>query len=263
MSNAGEAKIKRALLSVSDKSGIVELARFLEERGVEIISTGGTKQVLKEAGVRVVPVSSFTGAPEILDGRVKTLHPKIAAGILYCRDSEEHQQQMDTHDYKRIDLVVVNLYPFEKTVARGAADDEVIENIDIGGPTLVRAAAKNYTDVTVLVEPTQYEQFKKEFAETEGALSMESRRHYAARAFALVAGYDRAIDNYFAREESKADESELPDSINISLAKSADLRYGENPHQQAALYRDQECRSISLVDAEQLSGKALSYNNYS
>ena len=156
-------RIKRALISVSDKTGIVELAKFLAEDGIEIISTGGTKQALKDAGIRVVPVSSFTGAPEILDGRVKTLHPKIAAGILFRRDIPDHQRELDGQDYKAIDLVVVNLYPFAQTVAKGGSEEEIIENIDIGGPTLIRAAAKNFEAVTVLVQSSQYAAFMDAF----------------------------------------------------------------------------------------------------
>lgn len=256
-------EIKRALFSVSDKTGIVELARFLEQQGVEIISTGGTKQVLKQAGIRVVPVSSFTGAPEILDGRVKTIHPKIAAGILYRRDSEEHRQQMDAQDYKRIDLIVVNLYPFEETVAKGASEEEAIENIDIGGPTLIRAAAKNYEGVAVLVDPDQYEDFQAEFSNQHGALSLETRRRYAGEAFKRVKVYDAAISAYFESPAVPSAGTEIPPTIQFSLSKVADLRYGENPHQQAAIYRDDACQTISLVDAAQLAGKELSYNNYS
>jgi phosphoribosylaminoimidazolecarboxamide formyltransferase/IMP cyclohydrolase len=256
-------EIKRALISVSDKEDVVELARLLEKHGVEIISTGGTKQVLKDAGVRVVPVSSFTGAPEILDGRVKTIHPKIAAGILYRRDNEEHQQQMDTQDYKRIDLVVVNLYPFEDTVAKGASEEEIIENIDIGGPTLIRAAAKNFEEVIVLVAPSQYARFLDEFSKNKGAVTLESSRDFAREAFSRVSSYDRAISAYFDGSPEVAPESDLPQRIEISLTKTADLRYGENPHQRAAIYRDDDCQTISLVNAKQLAGKELSYNNYS
>ncbi len=163
--------MKRALISVSDKRGIVELAKFLQDEGIEIISTGGTKQALKDAGIKVVPVSSFTGAPEILDGRVKTLHPKIAAGILFRREVEEDREQLDSLDYKPIDLVIVNLYPFSQTVASGKPEADIIENIDIGGPTLIRAAAKNFSSVAVLVNPDQYDGFVKDYKATGGALS--------------------------------------------------------------------------------------------
>jgi phosphoribosylaminoimidazolecarboxamide formyltransferase/IMP cyclohydrolase len=255
-------EIKRALISVSDKSGIVELAQFLQEQGVEIISTGGTKQVLKDAGVKVVPVSAFTGEPEIMDGRVKTLHPKIAAGILFRRDNEAHIAELNAHDYKSIDLVVVNLYPFEQTVASGAADEKIIENIDIGGPTLIRAAAKNFSGVAVLVSPAQYDGFVKEFTEAGGTLSLASRRAQATAAYARIADYDQAIGEYFNKPD-EAEAADLPATLQISLSKKSGLRYGENPHQQAAVYRDSTCRTVSLVDAEQLAGKELSYNNYS
>lgn len=255
-------RIKRALISVSDKTGIVELARFLEGEGVELISTGGTKQALKDAGIRVVPVSSFTGAPEILDGRVKTLHPKIAAGILYRRDIPDHQKELDSQDYKAIDLVVVNLYPFAQTVAKGGSEEEIIENIDIGGPTLIRAAAKNFEGVTVLVQPSQYQSFMEEFKGTEGALSLVSRRQCAAEAYRLVYEYDRAISEYFQGSKPAGAEEEFPASISFGLNKVASLRYGENPHQSAALYRNAADNNLSLVDAEQLAGKELSYNNY-
>lgn len=255
-----EGRIKRAIISVSDKAGVVELARFLQEHGVEIISTGGTKQTLKDAGLKVVPVSSFTGAPEIMDGRVKTLHPKIAAGILYRRDHAEDLEQLTSLDYKPIDLVVVNLYPFQQTVASGKPEADIIENIDIGGPTLVRAAAKNFSDVTILVEAAQYAGFMEEYRAT-GTISAERHRTYAARAFAVIAEYDAAISQFFSRT-GQAVETELPSTVDLRLQQVASLRYGENPHQQAALYRDPDGSGLSLVDAEQLAGKELSYNNY-
>lgn len=254
-------RIKRALISVSDKTGIVELAEFLASEGVEIISTGGTKQALKDSGIRVVSVSSFTGAPEILDGRVKTLHPKIAAGILFRRDVPEHRKELDAQDYKAIDLVVVNLYPFVETVAKGSPDEEIIENIDIGGPTLIRAAAKNFASVTVLVDPSQYQEFMTEFKTNGGCISLATRRKYAAEVFRQVDQYDHAISSYFAGGPA-SEAQELPAILSIPLTKAAELRYGENPHQIAALYRDGSNRSLSLVDAEQLAGKELSYNNY-
>ncbi len=255
-------RIKRALISVSDKTGIVDLARFLEGEGVEIISTGGTKQALKDAGIRVVPVSSFTGAPEILDGRVKTLHPKIAAGILFRRDIPEHRTELDAQDYKAIDLVVVNLYPFAQTVAKGVAEEEIIENIDIGGPTMIRAAAKNFAAVAVLVQPSQYAQFMNDFKNTDGTLSVAIRRGYAACAYKLTHEYDRAIDEYFEGSQTPDVADDFPSAITLNLARVAGLRYGENPHQSAALYRNIANKSLSLVDAEQLAGKELSYNNY-
>jgi phosphoribosylaminoimidazolecarboxamide formyltransferase / IMP cyclohydrolase len=255
-------RIKRALISVSDKTGIVELAKFLDSEGVEIISTGGTKQALKDAGIKVVSVSSFTGAPEILDGRVKTLHPKIAAGILYRRDMVEHQQELDSQDYKAIDLVVVNLYPFAQTVAKGGTEEEIIENIDIGGPTLIRAASKNFEGVAVLVHSSQYQSFIGEFKAGEGVLSIGMHKRYAAAAFKLIAEYDQAISDYFESQDKVVTAEDFPQSVAFKLDRVSSLRYGENPHQSAALYRNTSDRTLSLVDAEQLAGKELSYNNY-
>lgn len=261
-----ENRMKRALISVSDKRGIVELAKFLQAEGIEILSTGGTKQTLKDAGIKVVPVSSFTGAPEILDGRVKTLHPKIAAGILYRREVPEDREQLDSLDYKTIDLVVVNLYPFSQTVASGKPEVEIIENIDIGGPTLVRAAAKNFSSVAVLVDPDQYGEFMKEYMVTGGALSPELRRSYAGAVFKMINEYDGAISRYFAGGApptgAAKEGEEFPTEIAVHLKKGADLRYGENPHQVAALYKTDGDTALSLADAEQLAGKELSYNNY-
>ena len=258
--------MKRALISVSDKRGILELAKFLQDEGIEIISTGGTKQALKDAGLKVVPVSSFTGAPEILDGRVKTLHPKIAAGILFRREVAEDREQLDSLDYKPIDLVVVNLYPFAQTVASGKSEEDIIENIDIGGPTLIRAAAKNFSSVAVLSNPAQYADFMKDYKATAGALSPELRRSYAGAAYQMTNEYDAAISAYFAGSRASAaastDASAFPAEFSIHLKKSAELRYGENPHQVAALYQNVDDKSLSLADAEQLAGKELSYNNY-
>lgn len=261
-----DSKMKRALISVSDKRGIVELAKFLQEEGIEIISTGGTKQALKDAGIKVVPVSSFTGAPEILDGRVKTLHPKIAAGILFRREMPEDREQLDSLDYKPIDLVIVNLYPFSQTVASGKSEAEIIENIDIGGPTLVRAAAKNHSSVVVLIDPDQYDGFIKDYRATGGTLSPELRKSYAMAVFEMTNEYDAAISRYFAGTSTPATANEsdsgFPADITIHLTKNANLRYGENPHQVAALYRNGGDKTLSLADAEQLAGKELSYNNY-
>ncbi len=260
------AKMKRALISVSDKRGIVELAKFLQAEGVEIISTGGTKQTLKDAGIKVVPVSSFTGAPEILEGRVKTLHPKIAAGILFRREVPEDREQLDSLDYKPIDLVVVNLYPFAQTVASGQSEEHIIENIDIGGPTLIRAAAKNFASVAVLVDPGQYENFMKEFKATGGALPPELLRLYAGAAYQMTNEYDAAISSYFASSRPAVADADkapaLPSDLKIHLKKNAELRYGENPHQVAALYQNVDDKALSLAHAEQLAGKELSYNNY-
>ncbi|UCD64579.1 MAG: bifunctional phosphoribosylaminoimidazolecarboxamide formyltransferase/IMP cyclohydrolase [Candidatus Zixiibacteriota bacterium] len=254
--------IKRALISVSDKTGVEKLARALEERGVEIISTGGTLNVLKKAGIHAISVSTFTGAPEILGGRVKTLHPRVHAGILYRRDHPGDVEQMSTSDSKAIDLGVVNLYPFEQTVAKQDATDwEIIENIDIGGPSMIRAAAKNYRSVTVVVEPDDYPRLLQEMAAHDGGTSMAFRRECAARAFALSAAYDTSIADYFGPGGAKPKEI-FPPKLRLRFSKRSELRYGENPHQKASLYASDVFRGPSLIRAEQLSGKELSYNNY-
>jgi phosphoribosylaminoimidazolecarboxamide formyltransferase/IMP cyclohydrolase len=255
-------KISRALISVSDKTGIVELARELAGFDIEIISTGGTKKVLKEAGIHVVPISSFTGAPELLDGRVKTLHPAVHGGILFRRSEPEHVREIKEHDMRPIDMVVTNLYPFEQTVLKeGAGDDEIIENIDIGGPSMVRSAAKNYSDVVVVTDPSQYKSLLSEMGESGGFVSHETRLKLAAKAFALTARYDSLIAGYFKRRIAE-EPSDLPDSVNPEYLVQGRLRYGENPHQKAAIYSLTGRSGPSLVDAEILGGKALSYNNY-
>jgi phosphoribosylaminoimidazolecarboxamide formyltransferase/IMP cyclohydrolase len=260
-------KIKRALVSVSDKSGLVDLARKLDELGVEIISTGGTLATLKEAGVRVISIATFTGAPEILDGRVKTLHPKVHAGILYKRDDESHQGEMTEQEYKPIDLVVVNLYPFEQTVANpDATHKDKIENIDIGGPTMVRAAAKNSDDVAVVTDPADYAAIIGELDQNEGTLSQKTRSDLAHKAFMLTARYDRAITDYFTSQaagESETEAADDKDEFNLSFSKVQGMRYGENPHQSAAFYRLKDYTGVTLADAEQHAGKELSYNNIS
>ncbi len=254
--------IRRALISVSDKTGIVEFAEKLSEMGVEIISTGGTKKMLKDAGVQVVPISSFTGAPEMLDGRVKTLHPAVHGGILFKRDDEKHCKQIAEHDMKPIDMIVVNLYPFEETLARkGATEEEIIENIDIGGPSMVRSAAKNHKDVVAVTNPNQYSKVLKEMAANDGEVSYETRFDLARQAFKLTARYDALIAGYFARQKKDKAES-LPDTFKPEFARQSSLRYGENPHQEAAIYSLTGRSGPSLVDAEVLSGKELSYNNY-
>ncbi|RME24813.1 MAG: bifunctional phosphoribosylaminoimidazolecarboxamide formyltransferase/inosine monophosphate cyclohydrolase, partial [Candidatus Zixiibacteriota bacterium] len=237
--------MKRAILSVSDKTGIVELAQQLEDKGIEIISTGGTLKVLREAGIHVISITSFTGSPEVMDGRVKTLHPRVHAGILYRRNNPADVEQLAELDAKSIDLVVVNLYPFQQTVARpDATHEEIIENIDIGGPSLIRSAAKNYASVTVLVDPEDYAPFLKELTEGEGTVSVEFRERCAAKAFALTAVYDRAIADYFAsRTKSDHDEKDL----NLHYIKKAKLRYGENPHQAADLYADESYSAPTLL----------------
>ena len=257
-------KIRRALVSVSDKTGIVEFVKKLSSLDIEIISTGGTKKILKEAGIHVVPISSFTGAPEMLDGRVKTLHPAVHGGILFKRNNPEHIKQIKEQDMRPIDMVVINLYPFEETVAReGVTDDEIIENIDIGGPSMVRSAAKNYDDVIVITDPSQYEEVSQEMEESAGSVSYETRFNFARKAFELTSKYDTMIAGYFNRKAAgKEENDEFPNSLKFEYSRKASLRYGENPHQKAAIYAQVGRYGPSLIDAEVLGGKALSYNNY-
>jgi phosphoribosylaminoimidazolecarboxamide formyltransferase/IMP cyclohydrolase len=253
--STGLIKIRRALLGVSDKAGLADLAGALAGCDVELLSTGGTKASLERSGQRVKAVEDFTGFPEILDGRVKTLHPKIHGGILARRADPVHQREMQQHRLEPIDMVVVNFYPFEQTVARaGVSLEEAIENIDIGGPTLVRAAAKNYADVAVVVDPADYPAIVEELKRNQGALSMETRWRLARKAFECVTSYDCAISNYLGALDEGRHEP-LGSSFSISLGRAQALRYGENPHQQAALYGD------FLKIAEQLHGKELSFNN--
>ncbi len=248
-------KIERAILSVSDKTGVVELARFLTKYDVEILSTGGTAKVLKENGIKVKDVSEFTGFPEILDGRVKTLHPKIYGGILAIRDNKEHQVEMKKNNLVPVDLIVCNLYPFEETLKKGAPHEEIIENIDIGGPTMLRAAAKNYRYVCVLSKSSLYEGFIKEMEENGGSVSEEFSFRCAADVFRHTTGYDLAIANYFTGKVEK--KGLLPDEMNLHLLKVQNLRYGENPHQTAGWYRFAEKEFVR----EQIQGKELSFNN--
>ncbi|UCC45858.1 MAG: bifunctional phosphoribosylaminoimidazolecarboxamide formyltransferase/IMP cyclohydrolase [Candidatus Zixiibacteriota bacterium] len=255
-------KIRRALLSVSDKQGIVELAAALKDAGVEILSTGGTMKLLRDEGIPVVGVSTFTGSPEVMAGRVKTLHPKIHAGLLFRRDNPDDVQQLAELDSKAIDLLVVNLYPFEKTVARDdATHDEIIENIDIGGPAMIRSASKNHISVTVVVDPSDYPSLLKELEENGGATSLEFRQRCATRAFQMTSAYDTAIAGYFAGH-GEQDASTFPDSLIMTYRKGSSLRYGENPHQSASVYAANQYSGPTLVRAEVLSGKELSYNNY-
>lgn len=247
-----QVSIKRALLSVSDKTGIVELGQALAAHGVELVSTGGTAKALRDAGLEVRDISDLTGFPEMMDGRVKTLHPKVHGGLLAVRDNPEHVASMQEHEIGAIDLVVVNLYPFAQTVARGAARDEIIENIDIGGPSMVRSAAKNHESVAILTDPADYALVHG------GSTTLEQRRKFAARAYAATAAYDAAIASWFAF----ADQGErFPQTLAVALTKGPELRYGENPHQSAALYLPQ-AGTRGIAQAEQLQGKALSYNNY-
>ena len=223
--------IARALLSVSDKTGLVEFAIALAERGVELLSTGGTAKALRDAGLKVIEVADHTGSPEILDGRVKTLHPKVHGGLLGRRDVADHVAQMKEHGIGNIDLVVVNLYPFEATVARGADWDETIENIDIGGPAMIRSAAKNHDHVTVVVDPADYQAVLADLAAHGGATTLPLRRKLAAKAYARTAAYDAAISGWFARQLDDT----FPERLSLAGERAALLRYGENPHQSAAL----------------------------
>lgn len=254
------ATVTRALISVSDKRGIVDLARGLAALDIEILSTGGTAKALTDAGLAVTPVEDFTGFPEMLDGRVKTLHPRIHAGILHRRSDPGHLEAMTRHDLKAIDLVVVNLYPFEQTVAQpdcGFAD--AIENIDIGGPSLLRASAKNHADVGVVVDPDDYPAVLAALEEN-GALSAEHKLALAKKAFRLTARYDGAIADYLGSLDGE-ERRPFGETLHLQYVKAQDLRYGENPHQSAAFYRSPVVREACIANATQLQGKALSYNN--
>jgi len=251
--------IRRALLSVSDKTGLLEFARGLAALQVELISTGGTRKALAEAGLAVKDISEITEFPEMLDGRVKTLHPRVHGGILAIRDKPEHVQTIAAHGINPIDLVVVNLYPFEATATRaGSSHEEIIENIDIGGPSMVRSAAKNYHDVAVITDPRQYPAVLEEMRAGQGGLTLETREKLAAAAFARTASYERAISNYFA---SRAEEETFPPVLDLHFERKAPLRYGENPHQEAAFYIEPNLAHACVASAEILHGKALSYNN--
>src|SRR4051794_10223404 len=251
--------IARALLSVSDKTGLVELAQALARHGVELVSTGGTARALREAGLAVKDVSDLTGFPEMMDGRVKTLHPKVHGGLLAVRDDPDHVSAMAEHGIGAIDLVVVNLYPFAATVARGAARDEVIENIDIGGPSMVRSAAKNHAYVAVVTDPADYGALLQALAEDDATTSLEFRKYLAAKAFSATAVYDSMIAQWFAF----VDQGKLfPEILPLSMKLGEELRYGENPHQRAALYSPIGPHGRGIAQAEQVQGKALSYNNY-
>lgn len=250
---------KRALVSVSDKSGIVEFCKALSQWGVELISTGGTAKALREAGLSVKDISEHTGFPEMLDGRVKTLHPKVHGGLLARRDLPEHMQTAREHGIEPIDIVIVNLYPFEETVARpDVSRQDAIENIDIGGPSMVRSAAKNQDAVAVVTDPADYESFRAELDEHDGKLSLRTRRKLAQKAFRMTAWYDHAIAEYLAHLED-GEEQLAPQKL-IALKNGTTLRYGENPHQQAAFYATGRHAS-GLGGLEQISGKELSYNN--
>jgi len=255
-------KIQRALLSVSDKTGIVDFARVLVRLNVEIISTGGTAKLLADNDIKVREVADYTGFPEMLDGRVKTLHPKVHGGILGRRDLPEHVAAMAAHDIPAIDMVVVNLYPFQATIAKPDCElDDAIENIDIGGPTMVRAAAKNYRHVAIVTDPTDYTALAQELSDNACALSETRCFELSTKAFSHTAQYDGAISNYLSGLRITGERSEYPDKLNLQFNKRQELRYGENPHQSAAFYAEQTVPEGTLANYTQLQGKELSYNN--
>ncbi len=252
------AKIRRVLISVTDKSGVAAFARELRDLGAELISTGGTARLLREAGIPVRDVAEVTGFPEMLDGRVKTMHPKVTGGILAMRGKPDHMQSLATHGIEPIDMVVVNLYAFEEVAAKaGAKLGDLIENIDIGGPTMIRSAAKNYQDVAVVVSPADYAGIVEEMKANGGGLLPETHWRLAQKAFQTTADYDRAISARLARVDAE-EASPLPAMLDVRAGKIMDLRYGENPHQSAALYGR---RGAGIAGATQLHGKELSYNN--
>jgi phosphoribosylaminoimidazolecarboxamide formyltransferase / IMP cyclohydrolase len=258
LKGASMRKISRALVSVSDKTGIAQFAEGLTALGVEIVSTGGTAKLLREKKLKVRDVSELTGFPEMLDGRVKTLHPKVHAGILAIRSNPEHGRQAKEHGIAPIDLVAVNLYPFERTAAKeGVKFEELVENIDIGGPSMIRSAAKNFEDVTVVVDAADYGAVLEELRQNKGSISRETRARFARKAFATTAAYDGAISSTLQRWAGAA----LPEYLHLDFRKLTDLRYGENPHQKAALYLNPAAQGRGLAAARQLQGKELSFNN--
>lgn len=254
-------KIERALISVSDKQGIVEFSRALTAMGVELVSTGGTASLLRDNRIPVKDVAELTGFPEMMDGRVKTLHPKIHGGILALRDNPEHVAKMKEHGIKSIDLVVVNLYPFEAAVARGAAFEEIVENIDIGGPSMVRAAAKNHQHVAVVVDPADYDSILAEMKANNGSLVPTTHFRLFCKAFQHTAQYDGAISNYFSSLDQEKKPQRWGQTVNIQVNKLQDMRYGENPHQSAAFYGTTGDAGPSISRAKQFQGKELSFNN--
>jgi phosphoribosylaminoimidazolecarboxamide formyltransferase / IMP cyclohydrolase len=256
------AKVKRALISVSDKFGIVDFAKGLDKLGIEILSTGGTAKLLRDGGVKVRDVSDFTGFPEMLDGRVKTLHPKIHGGLLGRRNNPEHVKQMNEHGIMPIDLVIVNLYPFEQTVAKhGCTLEEAIENIDIGGPTMLRSAAKNYTDVAVVASPRDYGRVLQEIQKT-GEVSAKTRYELCRTVFMHTARYDSAISAWLDNQVPDDEKTRFPNILTLQFEKVQNLRYGENPHQQGAFYREFGRKEPSVSNAKQLHGKEMSFNNF-
>ena len=268
------AKIKRAILSVTDKTGLVEFARRLAAQGVELISTGGTARVLREAGLKVRDISDLTGFPEMLDGRVKTLHPKVHGGILHVRSNPAHVAAVKEHGIEPIDMLVVNLYAFEKTAGKpGVHFEEIIENIDIGGPSMVRSAAKNFQDVAIVTSAADYDAIAAEMEQHAGELSLKTKWRLAQKAFATTSAYDTAIANALAEitvddaghfdisrlNPDTSQSASFPETLRLQFQKAFDLRYGENPHQKAALYCDGTGKGVA--NGRQLQGKELSYNN--
>src|SRR5246127_429880 len=262
---SSQGKIQRAILSVTDKTGLVDFARKLEKLGVELISTGGTAKLLRDSGIAVKDISDLTGFPEMLDGRVKTLHPRVHGGILHVRANSEHKKAVAEHGIQAIDMVVVNLYAFEKTAAKaGVQMEELIENIDIGGPSMIRSAAKNFQDVAVVTSPADYDALAEEMAKSGGELSSATRWRLAQKAFATTAAYDSAIASTLEQVSSNGRYSlrpaeGFPQTLRLAFQKATDLRYGENPHQKAAMYSDGSGKGVA--NGRQLQGKELSYNN--
>ncbi|MEQ1595764.1 MAG: bifunctional phosphoribosylaminoimidazolecarboxamide formyltransferase/IMP cyclohydrolase [Casimicrobium sp.] len=262
MSHPNSRKITRALLSVSDKTGLLDFAKVLAANGVELLSTGGTAKLIRDAGLKVIDVGDYTGFPEMLDGRVKTLHPKVHGGILANRLLPEHMSAVAAANIPLIDLVVVNLYPFRETVAKpGCSLEDAIENIDIGGPTMVRAAAKNWEGVAIVVDSGDYAALADELKANAGALSRKTRFALAKKAFTHTAAYDAAIGNYLTCRELEGEPRAYPGVLTMQWTKAQDMRYGENPHQSAAFYRDETPAAGTLSKYTQLQGKELSYNN--
>lgn len=259
------AKIQRAILSVTDKTGLVDFARKLSDLGIELVSTGGTAKLLRDSGITVKDISDLTGFPEMLDGRVKTLHPKVHGGILHRREDSRHVAAVKEHGIQPIDMIVVNLYAFEKTAAKpGVAFEELIENIDIGGPSMIRSAAKNFQDVAIVTSPADYDAIAEELQREAGKLSRQTKWRLAQKAFAITAAYDSAIANTLERinpgdSHAQVDPASFPSTLRFSFQKTLDLRYGENPHQKAAMYSDGS--GSGVANAHQLQGKELSYNN--
>ena len=254
-------RVKRALISVSDKAGLVEFAQGLADLGIELVSTGGTAKSLAEAGLTILNVSDITHFPEMLDGRVKTLHPAVHGALLAVRDKPEHMETIANHDITPIDLVVVNLYPFAETIAKpGVTREEAVENIDIGGPSMIRSAAKNHSAVAVVVSPSDYPTLLAELQKNDGALSQETRTRLAVQAYAHTAAYDATITNYLAARLPQEEGQGFPDLLTLAFTKVQDLRYGENPHQRAAFYREPAATG-GVAAATKLNGKELSFNN--